>query len=102
MGKYALNRLQSEFLSQPCVGEVSGLGLMLAVEMVADKATRASFPQEQGVPMKIGREARQKGLLVRVGNRIAFTPPLIITKEEVDKALDILLPIVAAVKPGSV
>jgi adenosylmethionine-8-amino-7-oxononanoate aminotransferase len=98
VGKYAMGRLKAEFLPLPCVGEVSGLGLMLALEIVADKATRASFPAEQGVPMRIGAETHQKGLLVRVGNRIAFTPPLIITKEEVDKALDILLPIVASVK----
>jgi len=100
VGKYALDRLNAEFLPLPCVGEISGLGLFFGMEIVADKATRAPFPKEQGISMRIGQEARQKGLLVRAGNRIAFTPPLIITKEEVDKALDILLPIVAAVKPG--
>jgi adenosylmethionine-8-amino-7-oxononanoate aminotransferase len=100
VGSYALERLKTEFLPLPCVGDIQGLGLMLGIEIVADKATRAPFPMEQGVGMKIGQEARKKGLMIRAGNRLAVTPPLVITKEEIDKALDILLPIVAAVKPS--
>jgi adenosylmethionine-8-amino-7-oxononanoate aminotransferase len=51
--------------------------------------------------MGIGNEAREKGLLIRASDRLAFTPPLIIKKDEVDKAIDILVPILAAVKPNA-
>jgi putrescine aminotransferase len=101
MGSYALNRLKAECESMPCIGEVAGLGLMIGVEIVTDKANHTPFPIEQNVPMEIGNEARDKGLLVRASDRLAFTPPLIVTKDEIDKALDILVPILAAVKPRS-
>lgn len=98
MGKYTLERLKAECLNLPCVGDISGLGLMLGIEIVADKQNRTAFPPDQNVAMDIGNEARKKGLLIRVADRIAFTPPLIITRDEIDKALDILLPIIEAVK----
>ena len=96
MGKYALERLNAELQKSPCVGEIVGLGLMIGIELVADKTTKIPY-MEAG--MKVGQECKRKGLRVRAGGRIAFTPPLIITKEEIDKALDILIPIVVAVKP---
>ena len=72
---------------------------MLGIEIVADKQNRTPFPPEQNVAIRIGNEARQKGLLIRALNRVAFTPPLIITKDQVDEALDILFPVLAAVRP---
>jgi putrescine aminotransferase len=99
MGGYALNRLKAECESMPCVGEVAGIGLMIGIEIVQDKPSHTPFPVEQNVPMGIGNEAREKGLLIRASDRLAFTPPLIIKKDEVDKAIDILVPILGAVKP---
>ena len=88
VGKYALDRLNREFMSLPCVDNVGGLGLMLSFEIVANKATKKAFPPEQNMSREVTTQARQNGLLVRGGQRIQFTPPLIITKKEVDKALD--------------
>ena len=54
MGSYALNRLKSECESMPCVGEIGGLGLMIGIEIVSDKANRIPFPPfpiEKSVPM---------------------------------------------------
>jgi putrescine aminotransferase len=106
VGKYTLERLNAEFMPLPCIDAVGGLGLMLGMEIVADKKTRATFPIPAGVPEKVQTQARQNGLLLRTtmalmgpGDRICFTPPLTITRDEVDKALDILLPIVSALKP---
>jgi adenosylmethionine-8-amino-7-oxononanoate aminotransferase len=106
VGEYARARLQREFVPLPCVGEIGGLGLMLGIEIVADKAQRAVFPRELNVIQKIQDRALEKGLFVRTsdigstpGERIAFAPPLTITTQEVDKALDILYPIVADLKP---
>ncbi len=101
MGNYALERLKSECQSLPCIGEIAGLGLMIGIEVVIDKLNHTPFPLEQNVPMGIGNETREKGLLIRASDRLAFTPPLIITKDEVDEALNILVPILAAVKPNA-
>lgn len=107
MGKYAMERLKSQFLPLPCVGEVSGLGLMIGIEIVEDKAARKGFDPASGMMHTIQDKALEKGLFVRVSdqswssaNRISFCPPLIVTKEEVDKILDILYPIVSSLKSG--
>jgi putrescine aminotransferase len=107
MGKYAMDRLKAQFLPLPCVGEVSGLGLMIGIEIVEDKATRKGFDPASGVMHAIQDKALENGLFVRVSdqswssaNRISFCPPLVVTKEEVDRILDILYPIVSSLKPS--
>jgi len=107
IGKYAMERLKSQFLPLPCVGEVSGLGLMIGIEIVEDKANKKGFDPASGVMHTIQDKALENGLFVRVSdqswtssNRVSFCPPLVVTKEEVDKILDILYPIVAALKPS--
>ena len=106
MGEYALARLKRDFEPLPCVGGADGLGLMLGIEIVADKTTRKPFDPQLNIMEKLQDRALEKGLFVRVANiggtpsdRIVFAPPLVITTEEVDKALDILYPIVAELKP---
>jgi len=68
MGAYALERLKRDFLPLPCVGEVSGLGLMLGIEIVADKTTRAVFDRKINVMQKIQDMALEKGLFVRTSD----------------------------------
>jgi adenosylmethionine-8-amino-7-oxononanoate aminotransferase len=108
VGEYALKRLKKDFEPLPCVGNVGGLGLMLGIEIVADKVTKKPFDPKLNIMMGIQNEALKRGLFVRVssitstpGDRIAFCPPLIITEPEIDKALDILYPIIANLKPAS-
>jgi len=102
-----MERIKSQFLPLPCVGEVSGLGLMIGIEIVEDKATRKGFDPTSGLMHDIQDKALEKGLFVRVSdeswssaNRISFCPPLVVTKEEVDKIIDILYPIVSELKPS--
>lgn len=106
VGKYARDRLDAEFKSLPCVGDVGGLGLMLGIEIVADKATKKPFDPGLNVVPKIQKEALDAGLFIRAalsrlapGDRLSFCPPLIITTEQVDRALDILYPILVNIKP---
>lgn len=106
MGQYALERLKGKFLELPCVGEISGLGLMIGIEIVEDKATKRGFDPDSKVMLDIQQKALEKGLFIRVsdqswssGNRISFCPPLTVTKQEVDRILDILYPLVTALKP---
>lgn len=68
----------------PLVGDVSGCGLIAGIEVVADKRTREMFPASVGLPAKLEANALKHGLILRhVGNRLAFSPALIITPEEI-------------------
>jgi 4-aminobutyrate--pyruvate transaminase len=72
----------------PLVGEVRGVGLLTGIELVADKATRAPFDATRQVGATVDKYARSHGLITRfVGDRIAFSPPLIITEAEIDEAV---------------
>jgi len=97
VGKYAKERLEKEFLPLPHIGSVSGLGLMIGMDIVVDKETKATPGPE--VTSLIQRRGLEQGLFLRVfGNRQCISPPLVITKEEIDKALDRLYPILAELK----
>ncbi len=73
------------FASHPLVGEVRGVGLIAAVELVADKATKAKFEPGLVGPWVYAR-AHDHGLVIRaVGDSICFCPPLIVTEEQIDE-----------------
>ncbi len=70
--------------SHPLIGEFRGIGLIGALEVVKDKETREMFSADVGVMDILAGNAKKHGLILRlVGNRIAFSPPLIITEGEV-------------------
>jgi 4-aminobutyrate---pyruvate transaminase len=72
----------------PLVGQADGVGLIAGIELVADKATRRLFPADVQVGAVADRMARKHGLILRaIGNRLALSPPLIITQAEVDELL---------------
>ncbi|MFL6795971.1 MAG: aminotransferase [Xanthobacteraceae bacterium] len=74
----------------PLVGEARGIGLIGAVELVADKATRRSFEATAGVAARAVRFAEEEGLIVRsiVGDVVSLCPPLIIAPSEIDELFD--------------
>lgn len=68
----------------PLVGDFTGIGLIGGLELVRDKATKENWPAEVGLGARVDAHARAHGLILRiVGNRIAFSPPLIITAGEI-------------------
>jgi 4-aminobutyrate--pyruvate transaminase len=68
----------------PLVGDVRGIGLIAGVELVADKPARTPFPPAAKVGLLVQDKCQEAGLIVRaIGDRIAFTPPLIITAAEI-------------------
>lgn len=79
------------------IGEVRGLGPMLAMEFVRDRATKEPFPD---VVLEVTRQALTRGLIViRAGlysNCIRLLPPLDLTDAEVDEGLAVLEAAVAA------
>jgi 4-aminobutyrate--pyruvate transaminase len=77
------------FRTHPLVGDVRGVGLIAGVELVADKATKAPFPAAAKAGALVMDKAQEQGLIVRaIGDRIAFTPPLIMTEAEIVEMCD--------------
>ena len=74
------------------VGDVrGGYGLLGAVEIVAEKATRKDFPPEWRVGDRVRGEARKRGLITRsVRDVICFAPPLVVTDEEIHRIAAIM------------
>jgi len=74
----------------PLVGEARGTGLIGAIELVADTATKRSFDPKAGVGPRAVRFAEEEGLIVRFlpGDSISVCPPLIIAPEEIDALFD--------------
>ena len=72
------------------VGHVRGLGMMAAVEVVADKATKQQFPAEIGMAQKLTDALLDRGLYTRVAmDCICIAPPLVTTDAQIDRLVGI-------------
>lgn len=92
VGAYLQERLHAAFDDSPIVGEVRGVGLMGAVEFVADRDARRRFDPALKVGGRVAAAARERGLIARAlpqGDILGFSPPLVITREEVDEMVGI-------------
>jgi len=97
MGRYLLQGLQV-LLSYPIVGDVRGIGLMCAVELVADKKTKAFFEPQKNVPGKILAKMQGERLLCRLlGTNILLTPPLNITQNDINEIITIIEKVVSEI-----
>ena len=99
MGKLMLEKLKP-LEGVPIVGEVRGKGLLIGIEFVADKATRAPFDVSQGVTAMMVDAIFEKGVLVMPGapglidgvegDHIAISPPFTIDEEQVQQVVDVV------------
>src|SRR5580692_5229227 len=88
VGAHLQARLR-ELADHPLVGEVRGVGLSAAVELVADKASKAKFDPPGKIGLHVYEKAHEHGLIVRaIGDSICFCPPLIITEAQVDDMIE--------------
>jgi len=89
MGEYILARLANWPEKHPIVGDVRGLGLMVAVELVKSQQTREPHLEAR---KKVVYRAFEKGvLLLGCGeSAVRFMPPLIVEREQIDHALEVL------------
>ena len=88
VGAHMQARLR-EFADHPLVGEVRGVGLIGAVELVADRASKAKFDPPGKVGLYLYDRGHENGVIVRaIGDSICFCPPLIITEAQVDEMID--------------
>ena len=97
-GEYILAKLETLQRDYPIIGEVRGVGLMIGVELVADDGSSPSSARADAVRSF----CFEKGLLVGVGgvdgNVVRLQPPLVITGEQIDFALDVLEQSLAAIR----
>ena len=90
-GVRLLELLQARLGEHPNVGEIRGRGLLLGLELVADRSTRAAFPRGARLTEAVVRGARSRGLLVYSssgnadglnGDLIVLGPPFVVTDDE--------------------
>jgi 4-aminobutyrate--pyruvate transaminase len=88
-GDYLLAALHDRLDNHPHVGNIRGKGLMLFVELVADKATKAKLDPAQNVGGRLTNATRERGIIVRpVNDGIAIAPPLTIQPPQLDEIAD--------------
>ncbi len=89
------------FQERPQVGNVRQRGLIAAVELVADKASKTPYPWADQTGARVCRKARERGVLVRpLGDILVIMPPLVISLEQLDDMLDVLLLSIQEVTEG--
>ncbi|GMV93361.1 MAG: putative aminotransferase [Candidatus Hydrogenedentota bacterium] len=86
LGAYAIERLRAMQQRFPIIGDVRGLGLQIGVELLRD-GKRATGEAEQVLYAALTRGLSFK---LTMGNILTLTPPLTITREQMDAALDVL------------
>jgi 4-aminobutyrate aminotransferase len=89
MGEYLLERMREWPARFPVVGDVRGLGLMLGVELVRDQASREPAPRLRDLVVQL---AFERGLLILGAgdSTLRLCPPLVVTRDQCDFALDTL------------
>ncbi len=92
-------RLREGLEDLSCVGDVRGLGMMWAVEFVADRKTKAPFPKAQGFSGRIYKAAFESGLIVYAmpgcadgdnGDHVMVAPPLVVEESQIDDIVGLL------------
>jgi 4-aminobutyrate aminotransferase len=89
VGAHALARLQEMKCKHALIGDVRGRGLLLGIELVADREAKTPAP---AVAERVLYRALSRGLSFKttMGSVLTLTPPLITTDTQMDQALDIL------------
>jgi adenosylmethionine-8-amino-7-oxononanoate aminotransferase len=96
VGEYLRGRLNALKADIPVIGDVRGLGMLNAIEIVADQRSKAMLPRSLDVLGRIQSIARERGLLIygrrthggKFGDWIMATPPLIATTEDIDEIVE--------------
>ncbi len=89
-GDYFQERLRS-LADLPMVGDVRGVGLMGCIECVESKSARKAFDESLNVGKKIDEKCQQYGLILRpMWHLCVFSPPIIITRSQVDDMVAIM------------
>jgi 4-aminobutyrate aminotransferase len=99
LGQYTLKRLNAMKAGHPLIGDVTGVGLHIGIDLVKDPKTKQRAVDEAEIVMF---KCLEKGLSFKTieGNLITLRPALVITQEEMDRALNILEEAIGEVERG--
>jgi len=98
MGKYLLGQLEA-LREHPIVGDVRGIGLLCALELVKDKKTKELFSPEDGIDKKLTKKLNENGLLYKAWpQNIFLAPPLTVTKGDIDEMVGVVDKSIGAVE----
>ena len=90
-GAHLLAGLRAALADHPQVGDVRGKGLMCAVELVQDRATKAEYPAADNIGVKVHAAAQRRGLFSRVrGDVFLLAPPVITSTAQLEQMVEIL------------
>ena len=91
VGGYMLVWLQELKNKHSVIGDVRGSGLMLGIDLVKDRTTKAAADEEAG---RVSEHAKDNGVIIgkggALGNVLRINPPLCIQKEDIDFVIDVL------------
>jgi adenosylmethionine-8-amino-7-oxononanoate aminotransferase len=83
--------LLEELRAHPVVGDVRGLGLLMAIELVRDRGRHEDLTPDMVVDNQVAAEAREMGLFIRpLGGTVLLAPPLIFTNAQAERTVEIL------------
>jgi len=108
-GKRLRAGLEARLGGHRSTGDVRGLGLLVAVELVADRTAKAPFPRQRRVAERVVAAARDRGLLLywstgcadgSDGDLVLLGPPLVVSDAEVDEMVDLTAAAVEEVVPA--
>lgn len=87
VGEHFQARLREVLGDHPNVGEIRGVGLIAAVELVKDREKKQNFDATEGIGKAFAAAALERGMIVRamVNDAIAMSPPLVLTTAEADE-----------------
>lgn len=99
-GKYLHEKLMEALGDHPNVGEIRHIGLINAIELVADKKTKERLPSKNRTGWHIFRKAMDLGLVLRpMGDILYFNPPLNIERRDLDKGIQMCKEAIESVLP---
>jgi adenosylmethionine-8-amino-7-oxononanoate aminotransferase len=95
-GELLLKTLTTALGDAPAVGDIRGIGLMVGIELVADRETKRPFPRSEQVTERVLAAARERELLLYSstghvegdGDLLLFGPPFVITDAEIATAVE--------------
>ena len=108
-GERLLKSLSFALQDDPTVGDVRGIGLMVGIELVADRPSAAPFPRERAVTERVVAAARDEGLLLysstghvdgRDGDLVMLGPPFVVSDQECDLIVERTTSAVASARRG--
>ena len=87
IGHYAMSKLRELQKQNSIIGDIRGLGLMIGVELVKDEKLTPATAEAEGIRDALLKNSVLVGVGGVYGNVIRFQPPLIITRQQIDKAI---------------